>query len=728
MKIQDVIIMLVITAGCAVFSYFKFFKKYKHTEVLIDDSKVYQIPYLVEQIKNTFDDILKTDYTELNLNKEETEKSRKNKDSLRLSLKKCTHGNLGAKMYIVSYIEELLQKKLGITPETINRSIPFDHTDQLSAEYKFMILLHIYKKKFDTNAMEEFIIRNKLDEPRGEGTEVYYRISASDIDTVFRRHSEIYDKFTFSDKLSILAQKIYQNYKGLGVIDDIRFMKIDGLNAGTSGVPDTFYSYGADNSLNAEPGELPLKAYNGIWLMFKGKKINLAFIGFEKNAELERVTKNICRYNNAPTLSRTKGYIVNTSEDGCRIVGVRPEMSESWAFFIRKFDAASRKTLKDLYPFEGVEKLSDLLHHIIAGCRNTMLTGQQATGKTTALMSLIGYIPTSFSIRVQEMAFELYLRKVYNFRNILSFMDTPTVSAKQGIELQKKTDGDVNLFGEIAQQEVIPLAVKMGQTGSALLLGTSHHKTTDDLVNEWADGLVAEGVSTDSKKACETVAQVLDFDIHLTRTIDGVRAIERVTEILPHVAEAYPEYNPDDPAFSMYTLQREFYYRVTDRRVFDTQDIIIYDDGVYRFVNDISPDCVRELRTVFKGEQGKELDKFLDRMHEEVIMNRKRGYVGFSSMDSANHLYFGKCVDENNNVIGHCDEGIITLLDGTKMDMDFNVLESVPSFNKKHTFTPEPELLQKANQAFEEVEILTAHNFTENELQKDSTIPLIIPT
>lgn len=94
--------------------------------------------------------------------------------------------------------------------------------------------------------------------------------------------------------------------------------------------------------------------------------------------------------------------------------------------------------LEVLYPFEFVDKLKELLSFTIAGCMNTGLTGQQATGKTTCLMSLIYYLPAALSIRLQEMAFELYLRKVYPNRNIMTFVDTPTVSAKAGIALQKK--------------------------------------------------------------------------------------------------------------------------------------------------------------------------------------------------------------------------------------------------------------------------------------------------
>ena len=670
MHFQDLVAMIGISAAAGVALYMKFFRKYKFTTEGLDPAKQFTVEFLTEGVRDTFDAILNTDYTELNLNKEETEKNIRSKDILRHSLKVCTHGNTGAKMFVVDYISDLLQRKFGVTEETINYAIPFDRPDELTAEYKLKILLHIYKKKFDMNAIKELILRNNLDRPLGEGSETYYEISCADIDLVFRRHLKVYQALTFSDKVAILSQKIYEKYKGLGVIDDIRFMNIDGLNGGTSGVPQTFYQYGADTTYGAKPGELPLIACNGIWMMFKGKKIHLSCIGFGTETELQRVTKNICRYNNAPTLSKMKGYLVNTTEDGCRVVGVRPGMAESFGFFFRKFDASQRMPLEVLYPFEFVDKLKELLSFTIAGCMNTGLTGQQATGKTTCLMSLIYYLPAALSIRLQEMAFELYLRKVYPNRNIMTFVDTPTVSAQAGIELTKKTDGDVNLFGEVAQSSVVPLALKMGQTGSAMLMFTSHHKTTDDLVNEWGDDLVSEGASTDSFKATQTVASVLDMDIHLERAINGLRYIARVTQILPHIAEPYPEYNPEDVNRSMYNLQREYFYRRTDRRMFDTADIIVYHKGRYLFVNDIHPTKVALIKQHLSDVQSARFDKFLSRVHKEVVYNRSLGFTGYSTTDSQNHIYFGTCVDENNNVIGHRVDDVIKYNNGRTISID----------------------------------------------------------
>ncbi len=58
-------------------------------------------------------------------------------------------------------------------------------------------------------------------------------------------------------------------------------------------------------------------------------------------------------------------------------------------------------------------------------------------------MTMIKFIKGMYTLRIQEMAFELNLRKLYPERNILSFRETGTLKGQEGLDLQKKTDGTV---------------------------------------------------------------------------------------------------------------------------------------------------------------------------------------------------------------------------------------------------------------------------------------------
>ena len=112
-----------------------------------------------------------------------------------------------------------------------------------------------------------------------------------------------------------------------------------------------------------------------------------------------------------------------------------------------KTGAGMMECKKVLTETEGnQEKAIELLKYLVKGARITSITGEHGCGKTTLLMGMIENIYETMNIRVQETAFELHLRKIYPTRNILSFRETDTISGQQGLDVQKKTDGSVNII------------------------------------------------------------------------------------------------------------------------------------------------------------------------------------------------------------------------------------------------------------------------------------------
>ena len=87
-------------------------------------------------------------------------------------------------------------------------------------------------------------------------------------------------------------------------------------------------------------------------------------------------------------------------------------------------------------------------------------------------MAMIENIYETMNLRITETAFELHLRKVYPNRNILTFRETDTVSGQEGLDLQKKTDGAVNILGEVATDEVAAWMIQMAQVASKFTIFT----------------------------------------------------------------------------------------------------------------------------------------------------------------------------------------------------------------------------------------------------------------
>lgn len=571
------------------------------------DEDRFSIETILSFIKEAFNEILKTNLYELNITKEEFEKRMHNRNKLRRALKNCTYGDINAKNYVKDFIKDILVKKYMVNETNVNNIISFDNPRKLTVQDKFEILLYHYKKKYGYRALEKLIQKYSLDSPVITGEGISYVITKEQIENIFSKEAFIN---TFEDKLNIISQRVYQLYKGFGVIDEIRDMRIDGVSGGVSGIPPTFHEEADLNVSLSIISRLPSN-YDSVWIFFKGKTIHLSFLSFGSEAELIRVCKNIYRYNYPGQLSESNGYKVNDMKDGSRVVVVRPPFSESWAFFVRKFDSIEKAEIEELITDKNSEIPIGLIKWLIKGCRVTAITGAQGTGKTTLLMSIIKFISPAFTLRIQEMAFELHLRRIYPERNILTFRETSTISGQEGLDLQKKTDGTVNILGEVASAPVSSLMIQMAQVASLFTLFTHHAKTTADLVKSLRNNLLQTGVFSNEKIAEQQVADVINFDIHMNRDISGHRYIERITEVIPVENTDYPEIEKAEGEAdlkSFLNIAREFFIRMTDRKVFETRDIVVFENGEYKAcappsrnqINSIMKNLTEEERAEFK--------------------------------------------------------------------------------------------------------------------------------
>lgn len=462
----NLIFIIFILLGLGVASYFFFIStKYQREVEEGADPLLFTIPSLIEYVKDSINEITRTNLFELGLNEVEFKKQANKRAELKKALKVCMHGSVEDKQFVKAFIFDILLSY--IPNEKINTVIPFNNTYLLSVREKFTIILHMLKKEHGFDALSYFIDTYGLDKLKeSEDGELSFTISKEDIDEIYDRMGLVPD---IEDRLEIITQAVYERYKGLGAIDEIRDMNIDGVSAGVSGTtadinPSGFSGFPLNfsESLNIpkEANERVKRNYESIWIFYKGKSIKLDFLGFESESELKRVCQIIYRYNRGGQLSESTGYRVNEMKDGSRILVVRPPFSESWAFFVRKF-FIKNVTLDMLIKDENAHLPIELIKYIVKGGMITAVTGQQGSGKTTLLMAMIKHIYASLTLRIQEMAFELNLRRLYPGRNILSFRETENISGQQGLDIQKKTDGSVNILGEVATDPVAAWMIQM---------------------------------------------------------------------------------------------------------------------------------------------------------------------------------------------------------------------------------------------------------------------------
>ena len=623
MTITNILLILVVlvVAGAGIYYFIKKKKEAPQEKEINVDEKTYTLEKMQEFVKKRLDEITKVNLYDIGLSEEELKRRKNKKYELKKALKGCTYGDVNDKKYVKELIYDLLSKEYDVNETNISKAIPFDIPSLLTPQDKFDILIYMYKKDFGYEALTELIKKYDLAELKyveGE-TKPSYVITSQEIEDIFEKENL---QLTFNDKLSIVVQRIYQHYKGYSSIDEVRDMNIDGVSGGVSGLPESFLSQVAQTSdadylAQVSEHKVP-RACDSIWIFFQGKSIRLAFLSFGTESELKRVCQNIYKYNNPGQLSDTNGYKINEMKDGSRVVVVRPSFSETWAFFVRKFDV-KRATLEQLVRDPGKEEVIELLKFLVKGARITAITGEQGSGKTTLLMGMIENIYETMNIRVQETAFELHLRKIYPTRNILTFRETDTISGQEGLDVQKKTDGSVNIIGEVATDPVASWMIQAAQVASKFTLFTHHAKTFPNLVTALRNSMLRTGVFKDEKTAEEQVVQVLNFDVHQVKDFRGKRYIERITECIP--LENKNEYTFDhrnektlEGKFDKFFDNATHYFaKVTDKQLYTYRNIVEFVDGEYVITNPITDENLRGMRDNMDETDAEEFDKFIER-------------------------------------------------------------------------------------------------------------------
>ena len=601
MTITNILLTLVVLviAGVLIYYVIKKKKEAPTEQTLNVDDKTYTLEKMQEFVKRRLDEITKVNLYDIGLSEEELKRRKNKKYELKKALKGCTYGDINDKKYVKELIFDLLSKEYDVNESNISKAIPFDVPSLLTAQDKFDILIYMYKKDFGYEALTQMIKKYNLAELKyieGE-TKPSYVITTQEIEDIYEEENL---QLNFTDKLSVVVQRLYQHYKGYSSIDEVRDMNIDGISGGVSGLPESFLSQVAQTSdadylTQVTEHKVP-RACDSIWIFFQGKSIRLAFLSFGTESELKRVCQNIYKYNNPGQLSDTNGYKINEMKDGSRVVVVRPSFSETWAFFVRKFDV-KRSTLEQWFKGEpGCDESIELLKYLVKGARIISITGEQGCGKTTMLMGMIENIYETMNIRVQETAFELHLRKIYPTRNILTFRETDTISGQEGLDVQKKTDGSVNIIGEVAT----------------------------DPVASW-------------------MIQALNFDIHLSKDFRGKRFVERITECIP--IEEKNEYTFDHRNEStlegkidkFFDNATHYFEKITDRKLYEYRNILEYIDGEYIITNPISEDNLRGMRENMDEIDLQDFDKFVNKhwkknkydeailTSSEQIKNKRRG-------------------------------------------------------------------------------------------------------
>lgn len=598
-------VLIVVTSLCILVLVGALYLRAKRETPDVELSDKLTLDKLLDIVKYSLADLVK-DENFSGLADEEFESMYKRRARILDAMRNCVYGIDSAKLIVQDLIRSIISDTLK-TEEEVLEVYDF-HANYMEPRIKFEILMYFYKKQFGKDALSEMIQEYDLDRERFEiedKSQVSYLITNEDIDEIY---AEKNFELTYPVMLDILSIIIYQKYKGFGIIDTLREMNINGFNCGTSGSI-------LSALLNKE--KKIMKAPRSVWLYFNGKYIHLRFLNFNSEEELRRIVQLLCRYNNPGPLTEKRGYLVNTMYDKSRVLALRPPAAEYWAVFVRKF-TLSDSSLPALIDKPYVNKAFlaiQLVQYLMMGQVTCGFTGRQGAGKTVMMTAAVKYIDPRYTVRVLEMAPEMYLRELYPERNILSVQETEYVSASELQDALKKSDAAVSIVGEVATDPIAARMIQMGQVASIFTIFSHHANLAEQLVYAIRNSLVnAGGFSGNMITAEQQVIDVIRVDIHLNYTTDGRRYIERISEIVKlDVSVPYPDYDKGDPIHSMNEITKEYYTRQTDRKTFTTRDILKYnlDTNTYETYDWFTTELTKKMLDVMPLDHVKGFKKFI---------------------------------------------------------------------------------------------------------------------
>ena len=131
-------------------------------EAIEVDDKTYTLDKMIKFVKKRLDEITKINLYDIGLSEEELRRRKAKKYELKKALKGCTYGDVNDKRYVKELIYDLLSKEYGVDETNISKAIPFDTPSLLSAQDKFDILIHEYKKTFSYEALTQLIKKYKI--------------------------------------------------------------------------------------------------------------------------------------------------------------------------------------------------------------------------------------------------------------------------------------------------------------------------------------------------------------------------------------------------------------------------------------------------------------------------------------------------------------------------------------------------------------------------------------
>src|SRR5207253_8617363 len=169
--------------------------------------------------------------------------------------------------------------------------------------------------------------------------------------------------------------------------------------------------------------------------------------------------------------------------------------------------------------------------------KNILISGGTATGKTTILTALSGFIPRHERVLVIEDTAEIQIRtpNLVRFEARREQNGSPAVTIRELLKASLRHRPDRILLGEIRGAEAFDL-LQLLNTGHSGTLSTVHANSAKQALNRFITCVLQSGVELPYRAIKINIADSLNILIHLERR-PGRRFVSEVAEISGYESE-----------------------------------------------------------------------------------------------------------------------------------------------------------------------------------------------
>jgi pilus assembly protein CpaF len=221
-------------------------------------------------------------------------------------------------------------------------------------------------------------------------------------------------------------------------------------------------------------------------------------------------------------------------KDGSRVNAIIPPLALDGAMLsIRRF-AVERLSMDNLIELgTATPDLAEVLHAVVKGRLNVLVSGGTGAGKTTLLNILSGYIPLDERIITIEDSAELQLQQPHVVRletRPANVEGKGEITARDLVKNGLRMRPERIIVGEVRGGEALDMlqAMNTGHDGS---LTTVHANTPRDALGRVENMVNMTGIAFPIKALRAQIASAINVVVQVARLEDGRRKIVSIQEI-----------------------------------------------------------------------------------------------------------------------------------------------------------------------------------------------------